>query len=43
MKVRKKNEKIKNYESLISDIDSRLRRIEEIDNFTENDFNELLE
>ena len=30
-------------ESLISDIDSRLRRIEEIDNFTENDFNELLE
>ncbi|WP_415953838.1 RhuM family protein [Methanobrevibacter woesei] len=32
-------EKIKNYESLIMDIDSRLRRIEEIDNFTENDFN----
>ena len=40
---KKKDEKIKNYESLISDIDSRLRRIEEIDNFTENDFNELLE
>ena len=40
---KKKDEKIKNYESLIMDIDSRLRRIEEIDNFTENDFNELLE
>ena len=35
--------KIDRYEEFISDIDSRLRRIEEIDNFTENDFDELLE
>lgn len=35
--------KIDRYEEFISDIDSRLRRIEEIDNFTENDFEELLE
>lgn len=38
-----KDEKIENYEKFIQDIDKRLRNIEEKnDNFTENDFEDLL-